>query len=159
MSVSTFCVSLSFVFQILVMLWFKNPVLILTHLSLVLSQIQLQNILFVTQNSQALRFLLLLNLSSQFLQPITIIFLFWFLQSLNLMIQNLLVYLLKHIIFHLFLIKSSKHLFQSSTQDCQSTFSHNQKVFNSASSFQVSKLPFQHNVTTKLPVIVIPLRS
>ena len=28
-------------FQILVMLWFKNPVLIATHLSLVLSQIQL----------------------------------------------------------------------------------------------------------------------
>ena len=34
-------------FQILVMLWFKNPVLILSHLILVLSQIQLHNVLFV----------------------------------------------------------------------------------------------------------------
>ena len=45
MSVSNFCAH----FQILVMLWFKKPVLILTHLILVLSQIQLPNVLFVTQ--------------------------------------------------------------------------------------------------------------
>ena len=65
-------------FQILVMLWFKNPILILIHLSLVLQQIQLHNIPFVNQkqNSQALRFLSLRNLLSQFLQPIAIIFLF-----------------------------------------------------------------------------------
>ena len=47
------CLFLIFVllqhFQILVMLWFKKPVLILTHLILVLSQIQLPNVLFVTQ--------------------------------------------------------------------------------------------------------------
>ena len=73
-------------FQILVMLWFKNPVLILTHLSLVLHLS-----------------LLLLNLLSQFLQQIAIIFLFRFLQSLNLMIQNLFVRLLKDLIFRLFL--------------------------------------------------------
>ena len=85
------------------MLWFKNPVLILTHLSLVLSQIQLHKVLCVGQNSQTLRFLLLLNLPSQFLQPIAIIFHFRFLQSLNLMIQNLFVGLLKHLIFRLFL--------------------------------------------------------
>ena len=50
-------------FQILVMLWFKNTVLILTHLSLIISQIPLNNVLFITQSSQTLRFLLLLNLS------------------------------------------------------------------------------------------------
>ena len=60
-------------FPILVMLWFKIPVLFLTHLSLFLSQIKLHNVLFLTQNSQALRFLLLLNLPSQFLQQIAII--------------------------------------------------------------------------------------
>ena len=100
------CLFLIFVslphFQILVMLWFKNTVLILTHSSLVLSQIPLHNFLFVAQNSQALRFLLLLNHPSQFLQHITIIFLLQFLTSLNLMIQNLLVRLLKHLIFHPF---------------------------------------------------------
>ena len=101
------CLFLVFVFlplfQILVMLWYKNPVLILTHLRLVLSQIRLHNVLFVTQNSQVLRFLTLLNHPSQFLQQIAIIFLFRFLQVLNLMIQNLLVRLLKHLTFCLFL--------------------------------------------------------
>ena len=38
-------------FQILVMLWFKNKVLVLNHLNLVPSQIPLHNIHFVTQNS------------------------------------------------------------------------------------------------------------
>ena len=89
-------------FQILVMLWFKNTVLILTHSSLVLSQISLHNFLFVAQNYQALRFILLLNHPSQFFQQITIIFLLQFLTSLNLMIQNLLVRLLKHLIFRPF---------------------------------------------------------
>ena len=42
------------------------------------------------------------NHPSQFLQQITIIFLLHFLTSLNLMIQNLLVCLLKHLIFHPF---------------------------------------------------------
>ena len=54
-------------FQILVMLWFKNAVLIHIHLSLVLSQIPFHKVLFVTQNSQVLRFLILLNYPSQFL--------------------------------------------------------------------------------------------
>ena len=58
-----------------------------------------------------------------------------------------------------FPIKSSKHLFQSSTQTCQSVFSQNQKVFNSASLFQVSELPFQCNATATLPFIIILLRS
>ena len=53
-------------FQILVMLWFKNTVLIHIYLSLVLSQIPLHKVLFVTQNSQVLRFLILLNHPSQF---------------------------------------------------------------------------------------------
>ena len=100
------CLFLIFVslphFQILVMLWFKNTVLILTHSSLVLSQIPLHNFLFIAQNSQALRFLLLLNHPPQFLQQITIIFLLQFLTPLNLLIQNLLVRLLKHLIFHPF---------------------------------------------------------
>ena len=94
MSVSNFCVSSTLSNSSNAMV--QKPVLILTHLSLVL-------VLFVTQNSQALRFLLLLNLPFQFLQQIAIIFLFRFLQSLNLMIQNLLVRLLKHLIFRLFL--------------------------------------------------------
>ena len=59
--------------------------------------------LFVTQNSQTLRFLLLLHHPPQFLQQIAIIVLIRFLQSLNLMIQNLLVCLLKHLIFCYFL--------------------------------------------------------
>ena len=62
------CLFLIFVFlprfPILVMLWFKNLVLVLTYLSLVLPQIHLYNVFFVTKNSQALRFLLLLNLPS-----------------------------------------------------------------------------------------------
>ena len=81
------------------MLWFKNTVFIITNSSLVLSQIPLLNFLFLTQNSQALRFLLLLNHPSQFLQQITIIFLLRFLTSINLMIQNLLMRPLKHLTF------------------------------------------------------------
>ena len=150
------------------MLWLKNPVLILTHLSLVLSKIRfhnvlskirlhnvlskirlhnvlsqirlhnvlsqirlhnvlskirlhkvlskiwLHNVLFVTQNAQALRFVQLVNHPSHFLQQeLAIILLFRFPQSSNLMIQNLLVHLLKH-------LKSHRCLFQSSTQVCQS---------------------------------------
>ena len=79
MSVSNSCVSST-------LSNFKNPVLILTRLSLVLHLS-----------------LLFLNLPSQFLQQISIIFLFRFLKSLNLMIQSLFVRLLKHLIFHLFL--------------------------------------------------------
>ena len=75
--------------------------LTLTHSSLALSQIPLQNFLFVTQNSQALRFLLIRNRPSQFLQQITIIFLQFF-TSLNLMIPNLLERLLNHLIFCFF---------------------------------------------------------
>ena len=41
-----------------------------------------------------------------------------------------------------FSIKSSRRLFQPSTQACRSIFSQNQKMFNSASLFQVSELPF-----------------
>ena len=44
-------------------------------------------------------------------------------------------------------VKSSKRLFQSSTQACQSIFSQNQKVLNSASLFEVSEVPFQRNTT------------
>ena len=58
-----------------------------------------------------------------------------------------------------FPIKSSRHLFQSSTQTCRSIFFQNQKVFNSASSFQVSELLFQCNATATLPFTIIQLRS
>ena len=58
-----------------------------------------------------------------------------------------------------FPIKSSRHLFQSSTQTCQSFFSQIQRVLNSASLFQVSELPFQCNATATLPFTIIPLRS
>ena len=61
-----------------------------------------------------------------------------------------------------FSIKSSRRLFQSSTQACQSIISQNQKVFNSASLFsllEVSELPFQLNATATLPFTIIPLRS
>ena len=61
-----------------------------------------------------------------------------------------------------FSIKSSRRLFQSSTQACQSVISQNQKVFNSASLFsllEVSELPFQLNATAILPFTIIPLRS
>ena len=74
------------------------------------------------------------------------------------MIQNLLVRLLKISSFTLF-NKSSRRLFQSSTQDGQSIISQNQKVFNSASLFEVSELPFQLNATATLPFTIIPLRS
>ena len=57
-----------------------------------------------------------------------------------------------------FPIKSSRLLFQSSTQTCQSIFSQNKKVFNSASLFHVSELPFQCNATATLPFTIIPLR-
>ena len=117
----TQCLFLVFVFlphvQILVILWFKKPVLILAHLSLVLSQIQLHNTLFVPQNSQALIFLLLLNLVST--SPTN---------------RNNISFSIPSFIksndsktacapsqtFHLLLlpIKSSKCLFQSSTQVC-----------------------------------------
>ena len=58
-----------------------------------------------------------------------------------------------------FPIKSSRQFFHSSTQTCQSNFSQNQKVFHSASLFQVSELPFQCNATATLPFTIIPLRS
>ena len=58
-----------------------------------------------------------------------------------------------------FPIKSSRHLFQSSTQTFQSIFSQNQKVFNSTSLFQVSELPFQCNAVATLLFTIIPLRS
>ena len=58
-----------------------------------------------------------------------------------------------------FPIKSSRHLFQSSSQVCQSIFSQNRKVFNSASLFQVSELPFQRNATATLPFTIILLSS
>ena len=61
-----------------------------------------------------------------------------------------------------FSIKSSRRLFQSSTQACQSIISQNQKVFNSDSLFsllEVSKLPFQLNATAALPFTIIPLIS
>ena len=73
-----------------------------------------------------LRFLslLLLNYSSQFLQQIAIISLTRFLQSLNLMIQSLLVRFLKHLSYlSLLHLKTSKRLSQSSTPACQSSFS------------------------------------
>ena len=44
-------------------------------------------------------------------------------------------------------IKSSQHLFQFSTQVCQSFFSQNQRVLNSASLFEVSELSFQRPAT------------
>ena len=61
-----------------------------------------------------------------------------------------------------FLIKSSRHLFQSSTQACQSIISQNQKELNSASLFsllEVSELPSQLNATVTVPFTIIPLRS
>ena len=58
-----------------------------------------------------------------------------------------------------FSIKSSRRLFQSSTQACQSIISQNQKVFNSASLFEVSEFPFQLNATATVPFTIIPLRS
>ena len=59
-----------------------------------------------------------------------------------------------------FPIKSSKSLFQSSNQSCQSIFSQNQKaLFNAASLFQVSELLFQCNATATLPFTIGPLRS
>ena len=59
-----------------------------------------------------------------------------------------------------FPIKFRRRLFQSSTRACQSNFFfQNQKVFNSASLFQVSELLFQRNATTTLPFTIIPLRS
>ena len=60
----------------------------------------------------------------------------------------------------LFSIKSSRRLFQSSTQACQSIVSRNQKLFNSASLFslfEVSEVPFQLNATATLPFTIIPL--
>ena len=60
--------------------------------------------------------------------------------------------------FSPFSFKSSRHLFQSSTQACQSIISQNQ-VFNSASLFEVSELLFQLNATATLPFTIIPLRS
>ena len=62
----------------------------------------------------------------------------------------------------LFSIKSSRRLFQSSTQACQSIISQNQKVLNSASLFsllEISELPFQLNATAALPFTITPLRS
>ena len=58
-----------------------------------------------------------------------------------------------------FSIKSSKRLFQSSTQACEALFSQNKKVLNSGSLFQVSELPLQRNTKVTLPFTVIPLRS
>ena len=58
-----------------------------------------------------------------------------------------------------FSTKSSRCLFQSSTQACQSIISQNQTVFNSASLFEVSEFPFQLNATATLPFTKIPLRS
>ena len=55
-------------------------------------------------------------------------------------------------------MKSSKRLFQSSTQACQSIFFQNQKGFNCSSLFQVSKLPFQRTAIAILPFALIPLR-
>ena len=52
-------------------------------------------------------------------------------------------------------IKYSKHLFQSSTQACQAIFYQNQKMFNSASLFQVSELSFQRNARTTLLLTII----
>ena len=97
-------------FQILVMLWFKNSFDSYSFY-LFLSQLPLHNVFFITENFQFLRSLLLLNHPSQFPQQITIIFLFQFLQSLNLIIQNLLVPLLKTSHLLSFPIKSSKCLF------------------------------------------------
>ena len=96
--------------------------MILTNLSLVLSKLQLRNVLSVAQNYQVLRFLLLLNLPSQFLQQIAVIFIFLFLQLLNLIIQNLFVCLLRASHLSPFPLKSNKHLFQCSTQGCRSIF-------------------------------------
>ena len=100
MSVSNFCVSST--------LSNSSDAMVQKHsfdyysFKLLLSQIPLHNFLFVAQNSQALKFLVLLNHPSQFFQQITITFLLRFLTSLNLMIQNLLMCLLKHLIFHPF---------------------------------------------------------
>ena len=61
-----------------------------------------------------------------------------------------------------FSIKSSRRIFESSAQACQSIISQNQKVFNSATLFsllEVSELPFQLNATATLPFTIIPLRS
>ena len=65
-----------------------------------------------------------------------------------------------------FSIKSSRRFFQSSCQSAllfcsslQSIFSQNQKVFNSASLFQVSELPFQFNATATLSLTIISLIS
>ena len=55
-------------------------------------------------------------------------------------------------------LKPGKCLIKSSTLACQSIFSQNQ-VFNFASSFQVSELPFQRNAVVTLPFITIPSRS
>ena len=114
--------------------------------------------LFVTQNYQFLKFLLLLYLPFQFLRQIAVIFLFRFLQSLNLMIQNLLVCLLKSHLLPVS-IKSSRRLFKSSTQACQSNFFQNQKVFSFVSLFQVRESPIQRNAAATLPFTIIPLRS
>ena len=56
-------------------------------------------------------------------------------------------------------LKFSKHLVKSFASACQSTFSQNQKVFYSASLFQVFELPFQGNATATLPFTTIPSRS
>ena len=82
------------------------------------------------------------------------------------MIQNLLMCLLKHLIFRPFqwspagaFFSLPVNLLYSSAQACQSIFSQNQKVFNSASLFQVSELPFQFNATATLPLTIISLIS
>ena len=138
----------------------KKTALILTHLSLVLSQIQLHKVLFVIQSSQALRFLLLLNLPSYFLQEIAKVFLIRFLQLLNLMIQNLFVRLLKHLIFCLFvyiyffslLLKSANQIFVR-TRRCLILPPYF-KFLNYRSNDVMQQ---QRNAT--LPFTIIPLRS
>ena len=131
-------------------------VLILTDLSLVLSQIQLHNVLFVTQSFK----IPATPKSSISVSPTN---------------RNEFSFSIPSVIksndskpacappqtSHLlpFPIKSRKHLFQSSTQVDQSSFSQNQRVFNSASLFQVSELPFQRNATATLPFTIIPLKS
>ena len=130
----------------------------LIHLSQMLLQIQLQHILFNTQNPQALRFLLLKSSIS--------------VSQTN---HNHFLYLIPSVIksnvsptdskpacvafqtSHLLTlpIKSSKHLDKSQTATCQSSFSQIQKVFNSASFFQVFEFTFKRNPTVTLLFITV----
>ena len=117
------------------MLWFKNPVLALTHLSLVFSQIQDHNVFYHLEFSSFS--ISATPKSSISVSPTNHNNFFFSIPSVNKSNDSkptCAPFQASHLFP--FPIKSSKHLFQSSTQACQSIFSQNRKVFNSAPYFK-----------------------